>query len=47
VAGRGATIPCGLSIDETAEALGVSSATVEREWALAKAWLNRRLSSHA
>ena len=37
----------GLNIDEAAEALGVSPATVEREWALAKAWLYRRLSSHA
>ena len=35
----------GLNIDEAAEALGVSTATVEREWALAKAWLYRRLSS--
>jgi DNA-directed RNA polymerase specialized sigma24 family protein len=26
----------GLNIDETAEALGVSPATVEREWALAR-----------
>jgi RNA polymerase sigma factor (TIGR02999 family) len=34
----------GLSIDEAAEALGISPATVEREWALAKAWLFRRLS---
>jgi RNA polymerase sigma factor (sigma-70 family) len=34
----------GLSIDETATALGISSATVEREWAVAKAWLFRRLS---
>ena len=34
----------GLTIDEVAEALGVSPATVEREWALAKAWLYRRLS---
>jgi len=34
----------GLNIDEAAEALGVSTATVEREWALAKAWLYRRLS---
>jgi RNA polymerase sigma factor (TIGR02999 family) len=34
----------GLNIDETAEALGISPATVEREWALAKAWLFRRLS---
>jgi len=37
----------GLNIDETAEALGVSPATVEREWALAKAWLYRQLSSPA
>jgi RNA polymerase sigma factor (TIGR02999 family) len=35
----------GLNIDETADALGVSSATVEREWAMAKAWLYQRLSS--
>lgn len=34
----------GLSIDETAAAIGVSAATVEREWAMAKAWLHRRLS---
>ena len=29
----------GLSIEETAEAIGVSPATVKRDWALAKAWL--------
>jgi RNA polymerase sigma factor (TIGR02999 family) len=34
----------GLNIDDTAEALGVSTATVEREWAMAKAWLYQRLS---
>lgn len=34
----------GLTISEAATALGVSSATVEREWAVAKAWLYRRLS---
>jgi hypothetical protein len=27
-----------------ADALGVSTATVEREWAMAKAWLHQRLS---
>jgi len=35
----------GLTIDEAATALGISSATVEREWALAKAWLFRQLSA--
>ena len=34
----------GFNIDEAAEALGMSPATVEREWALAKAWLFRRMS---
>lgn len=34
----------GLDINEAAEALGLSTATVEREWAMAKAWLFRRLS---
>jgi RNA polymerase sigma factor (TIGR02999 family) len=33
----------GLTIGETAEALGVSPATVKREWALARAWLRREL----
>ncbi len=37
----------GLTIDEAAEALGVSTATVEREWAMAKAWLYRQLSANA
>jgi DNA-directed RNA polymerase specialized sigma24 family protein len=37
----------GLTIDEAAEALGVSPATVEREWAMAKAWLYRQLSANA
>jgi RNA polymerase sigma factor (TIGR02999 family) len=35
----------GLNIPEAAEALGVSTATIEREWAMAKAWLHRRLSA--
>jgi RNA polymerase sigma-70 factor (ECF subfamily) len=34
----------GLTIDETAEALDVSCATVERDWAAAKAWLYDRLT---
>ena len=33
----------GLSIEETAEALSVSPATVKREWAVARAWLRREL----
>jgi len=34
----------GLTTQEAAEALGVSTATVDREWAMAKAWLYQRLS---
>jgi RNA polymerase sigma factor (TIGR02999 family) len=33
----------GLSIEETAEALGVSKATVNRDWVTARAWLIREL----
>src|SRR4029434_266416 len=35
----------GLSLEETAEVLKVSSRTVLREWDLAKAWLSRELGS--
>ena len=35
----------GLSIEETAEAMGISPATVKRRWTLAKAWLARDLGS--
>ena len=35
----------GLSIPEAAEALGVSPATVGREWAVARAWLRRELAA--
>jgi RNA polymerase sigma factor (TIGR02999 family) len=35
----------GLSIDEAAEVLGRSARTVNREWRIAKAWLQRELSS--
>jgi RNA polymerase sigma factor (TIGR02999 family) len=34
----------GLTIGETATALDVSTATVERDWTVAKAWLHQRLS---
>ncbi len=33
----------GMSIEETAEAIGVSPATVKREWTMARAWLNQEL----
>ena len=33
----------GLTIEETAEALNVSHATVERDWKAARAWLRRKL----
>jgi RNA polymerase sigma factor (sigma-70 family) len=35
----------GLTIEETAEALGQSPATVKRGWALARAWLARALQT--
>ncbi len=35
---------CGLSLDETAEVLGVSVATVRKDWSLARAWLYRELT---
>jgi DNA-directed RNA polymerase specialized sigma24 family protein len=34
----------GLTIEQTAEALGISDATVKREWSLARAWLRRELT---
>jgi RNA polymerase sigma factor (TIGR02999 family) len=33
----------GLSVEETAEVLGVSAVTVERDWKAAKAWLKREM----
>ena len=36
----------GLSIEETAEALGVSPGTVMHDWTLAKAWLRRAMSKN-
>ncbi len=34
----------GMTIDEIATALGVAAATVERDWAFARAWLYKRLA---
>jgi RNA polymerase sigma factor (TIGR02999 family) len=35
----------GLSLDETAEALNTSAATVSRDWTFARAWLHNELAS--
>lgn len=35
----------GMSIEETADVLDISPATVKRDWTLARAWLNRELSA--
>ena len=35
----------GLEIDEIAQVLGIGSATVKRDWALARAWLHRELKA--
>jgi RNA polymerase sigma factor (TIGR02999 family) len=37
----------GLTVEETADALGVSAGTVKREWVLAKSWLYRALTGGA
>lgn len=37
----------GLSIDETAEVLSISTASVERSWASARAWLYRQMNRNA
>ena len=37
----------GLNIEDTADALGMSPATLKRRWALARAWLHRDLSEPA
>ena len=33
----------GLSIEETAEVMGIGHATIERDWKMARAWLRRKL----
>ena len=35
----------GMSVEETADALDISPATVKRDWTLARAWLNRELAN--
>jgi RNA polymerase sigma factor (TIGR02999 family) len=35
----------GMSVEEAAEALQVSPATIKRDWSIARAWLNRELRS--
>jgi RNA polymerase sigma factor (TIGR02999 family) len=37
----------GLSIEETAAALGVSTGTVKREWTMARAWLRRAVAGES
>ena len=37
----------GMTIEETAEVMGRSSATIKREWAVARAWLYRELTGDA
>ena len=37
----------GVSIEETAESLGISPSTVKRDWAVARAWLFRKLGGQA
>jgi DNA-directed RNA polymerase specialized sigma24 family protein len=36
-----------MSVPEVAEALGLSPATVKRDWQIARAWLNRELDDTA
>ena len=44
--GNAPTLVGGLSVDETAEVMHMSSITVIREWNKAKAWLYRELSNN-
>jgi RNA polymerase sigma-70 factor, ECF subfamily len=37
----------GLSVEETAEVLGVSQTTIMRDWSMARAWLYRAMSGEA
>jgi RNA polymerase sigma factor (sigma-70 family) len=35
----------GMDVEETASVLGISPATVKRDWTAARAWLNRELAA--
>jgi RNA polymerase sigma-70 factor, ECF subfamily len=35
----------GLTVEDTAAALGISPRTVKREWSMAKAWLHRQIKN--
>jgi RNA polymerase sigma factor (TIGR02999 family) len=37
----------GLTVEETAEAIGVSPRTVKRDWSMAQAWLHREMTAEA
>ncbi|MGE0593261.1 MAG: sigma-70 family RNA polymerase sigma factor [Vicinamibacterales bacterium] len=37
----------GLTVEETADVLGISDTTVKREWRMARAWLHREMSRTA
>jgi RNA polymerase sigma-70 factor (ECF subfamily) len=37
----------GLTVEETAEAMGISPATVKRHWAVARAWLAREMEGNS
>jgi RNA polymerase sigma factor (sigma-70 family) len=37
----------GLSVEETAEAMGIATRTVKLDWAMAKGWMKSQLSSGA
>lgn len=45
---QGRVVECryfgGLTLEETAKALGISTPTVSRDWKMARAWLNRELT---
>jgi RNA polymerase sigma factor (TIGR02999 family) len=38
---------CGMTVEETAEAMSISPRTVKRDWAMAKAWLLLEVSARA